>query len=232
MHLHNIHASLPITHILSSHLPHDRRHHRPFLLIRKLTRLSTKILIGVLDFVSWEGDEDLDEGGGVFLRSHHAIWEVGNKFCERRRTLIYTGVPFQSIYLCVLDLLLLFHLLVLSNQSALRFHWCSDIDPSWGVRVYFSALFPSTPFWRPYHSPLPRFHLSCLHLLNGDNFSLLDSIVRCSSNKEVPWWSPICSKDNHWVSRPNGIDCYKCHRGPRNLLDFFWFLPRWRLGCF
>ena len=63
----------------------------------------------------------MEEGVGVVLRNHHVIWDVGDKFCERRSALIYTGVPFQIIYLCVIDLLLIFHIPVLSNQSALRF---------------------------------------------------------------------------------------------------------------
>ena len=85
------------------------------------------------------------------------------------------GGPFQSIYLCVIDLILFFHLPVLSNRSVLSFYWCSDIDPSWGLRIYSAAFFLSIPVWCPYHSPLPHFHLSCLHLLNGENFPLLDS---------------------------------------------------------
>ena len=80
------------------------------------------MLIGVLDDVSLEGDEDLKEGGGVFLRIHHVIVEVGDKFCKQRSALIYTGGPFQSIYLCVLYLLLLFHILDMSYQYSLSFH--------------------------------------------------------------------------------------------------------------
>ena len=220
------HYTDPLTPLL-----HDCRCHRPFLQIRKLTHISAKILIGVLDDFGWEGKEDLEDRGGGVFRSHHVIWEVGKIFHERRRAQIHTGSPFQSIYLCVLDLLLLFHLPVLSNQSALRFHLCSDIDPRWGVRVHSSSFFLFIPVWNPYHSPLPRFHLICLNFLNGDNCPLLDSIVSCSSNKEVPWWSPLCSKDNHWGSHPNEINFFRCHRGPRNLFDFFWFRPRWCLGC-
>ena len=211
-------------------LPHDCCH-GPFIQIRKLTHLSTKMMIWVLDGVSWEGDEDLEEGGGVVLRNHHVIWDVGDKFCERRSALIYTCGPFQIIYLCVLDLLLIFHIPVLSNQSAISFQLCSGIYPSWGVRVHSLAFFLSTPVWHPRHSPLPNFHLSCLHFLNGDNCPLLDSIIICSSNKEVPWWSPLCSKDDHWVSRPNGLNLSRCHRGPINIFDLFWFHPRWCLGC-
>ena len=122
-------------------LPHNLRRNRPFLQIRQLTHLSANMMIGVLDYFGWEGEEDLEEGGGGVFRSHHVIWEVGEKFRERRRAHINRGGPFQSIYLCVLDLLLLFHLPVLRNQSSLRFHWCSDIDPSWGVRVHSSAFF-------------------------------------------------------------------------------------------
>ena len=56
--------------------------------------------------------------------SSEAIMSFGRlatSFAKRRRALIYTGGPFQRIYLCVLDLLLLFHLPVLSNQSTLGF---------------------------------------------------------------------------------------------------------------
>ena len=87
------------------------------------------MLIGVLDDVSLDGEEDLEKGGGVVLRIHHVIREVGDKFCERRSTLIHTDRPFQRIYLCVIDLLLLFHFPVLSNQSELSFHRCSEIYP-------------------------------------------------------------------------------------------------------
>ena len=66
---------------------------------------------------TWRGRE----GGGVLI-SHNVICEVGDKFCERLRALIRAGGPFQSIYLCVFDPLLLFHLPVLSNKSALSFH--------------------------------------------------------------------------------------------------------------
>ena len=63
-----------------------------------------------------------EEGGGGVLRSHHVIWYVGDKFCERLSALIPTGGPFQCIHLCVIGLLLLFHLPVLINQYALSFH--------------------------------------------------------------------------------------------------------------
>ena len=63
-------------------LPHDRRCHRPFLQIRQLTHIYAKMLIGVLGDASLEGEEDLKEGGGVVLRIHHIIWEVGDKFCK------------------------------------------------------------------------------------------------------------------------------------------------------
>ena len=161
-------------------LPHDRRWHRPFLQIRQLAHISAKMLIGVLDDVSWEVEEDLEEGGGFVLRIHNVIWEVGNKFCKRRSALVYKGVPFQSIYLCVIDILLLFHLLVLSNQSALIFNWCIFIYPSWGFRVHYAALFLSVHVWHPYHSTLPHFHLSWIHFLNGENCPLLDSIISWS----------------------------------------------------
>ena len=118
-------------------------------------------------------DEDLEEeGGGGVLMSHHVIWEVGEKFREGHNALIHAGGPFQSIYLCVFDLLLLLHIQVMSNQSALIFYWCSGIYPSWGARFNSSALFPSIPVWHPYHSPLPHFHISYLHFLNGDNCPL------------------------------------------------------------
>ena len=61
-------------------------------------------------------------GGAGVLKSHHVIWEVGNNFRERLSALIQTGGSFQIIYPCVLDLLLLFHLPLLRNQSALIFH--------------------------------------------------------------------------------------------------------------
>ena len=147
-------------------LPHNRRLHRPFFQIRQLTHIYVKILIGVLDDFFWEGEEDLEEqGGGEVLRSHHVIWEVGNKFWEQIRALIHMSDPFQSIYLCVLDLLLLFHLPVLRNQSALSLHWCIDIDHSWWVRVHSSALFLSIPVLASlpfssssFPSQLPSFH--------------------------------------------------------------------------
>ena len=64
-------------------LPYKCCRHGPFLHIRKLTHLSAKMLIEVLDYVCRDGDEDLEEeGGGGVLRSHHVIWEVGDKFCE------------------------------------------------------------------------------------------------------------------------------------------------------
>ena len=133
----------------------------------------------------------LEEGGGVVLISYHVIWEVGKTFRERRSALIYTGGPFHSIYLFVFDILLLFHLPVLINQSARSFHLCSDIDSIWGVRVHSYYFFLPTPVWYPYHSPLPRLFLSYLHLLNGENCLLLENIVICSSNKEVPLLSPL-----------------------------------------
>ena len=128
-------------------------------------------------------------GGGVF-RSHDVIWEVGEKFRERCHAQIHTCSPFQSIYLWVLDLLLLFNIPVIRNHYALSFHRCSEIDPSWGARVHSSALFLSIPVWHPYHYPLPHFHLICLNFLNGENFPLLDSIISCTSNEEVPWRIP------------------------------------------
>ena len=205
-------------------LPHDCCRHRPFLQIRKITHLSAKMLIGFLDDVSWEVEEDLEELGGFFLRSHHVIWEVGGNFHERGSALIYTSSPFQIIYLCVLGFLPLFFLPVLSNQYELSFHWYSDIYPSWLVRVYYPALFLSIPVWHTCHSPLPSFHLSCLLFLDGENCPLLDSIISCRSNKEVPLWSPLFFKDDHWFSFPNGLNVSRCHRGPRNIFDLF-FIP-------
>ena len=63
-----------------------------------------------------------EEGVVGVLKSHFVIWEVGNNFRERLSALIQTGGPFQSIYLFVLDILLLFHIPLLSNKSALVFH--------------------------------------------------------------------------------------------------------------
>ena len=160
----NYHYTYPLT-----PLPHDRRHHRPFL---HITHLSTKMLIGVLDDVSWEGEEDLEEGGRVVLRSYHVIWEVGDKFFEWRSPLIYMGGTFQSIYLCVLDLLLLFNLTVLSNKYPLSFHWCSDIDPIWVVRFQSAAFLLSITVCNTYHS----------HLLNSISAALtscMGIIVLC-----------------------------------------------------
>ena len=61
-------------------------------------------------------------GGLGLIRSHHVILEVGDKFSERLSALIRTDGPFQITYLCVLDLLLLFHLPVLRNKSSMSFH--------------------------------------------------------------------------------------------------------------
>ena len=36
------------------------------------------------------------EGGGGVFRSHDVIWEVGDKFRERRRALICTGGPLHT----------------------------------------------------------------------------------------------------------------------------------------
>ena len=159
------------------------------------------MLIAVLDYVSWEIDEELEEevGEGV-LRIHNLIWEVGDKLHEQLSALIHTSGPFHSIYLCVLVLILLFHLLLLRNQYALRLQWCSDIYPSWGVRVRYSVFLLSIHVWYPYHYPLPHFHISYLHFLNGENCPLLDSIISCRSNKEVPWWSPLWHNADHCIS--------------------------------
>ena len=174
-------------------LPHDHRRHRPFSQIRQLTHISANTLIGFLDGVGWEGEEDLEEeGGGGVLRRHHVIWEVGDKFHGRLRALIHTGGPFQSVNLFVFDLLLLlFHLPVMRNKYALILHLWSDIYPSWGVRFHYDSFFISIPVWHHYHYNLPRFHLSCLDLLNGENCTLFDSIISWHPNKEVPWWYPI-----------------------------------------
>ena len=185
---------------IASHCPYpftpvtyDRRHHHPFPQTRQLNHLYVKILIGVLYGVGWELEDELEEEGGVgVLRIHCVIWEVCDKFRKRLSTLIHMGGPFQSTYLYVFDLLLLFHLPVLRNQSAPRFQWFSDIDPSLGVRVHYYSFFLSISVWYPYHSPLPRFHISYLDLFNEENFTLLDSIIICNSNKKVPWWSPLC----------------------------------------
>ena len=69
-------------------------------------------------------------GVGLSLEAIMSFGRLATSFANDVRALIYTGGPFQSIYLCVLYLFLLFHLPVLSNQSALSFHLCSDIDPS------------------------------------------------------------------------------------------------------
>ena len=89
-------------------------------------------------------------------------------------------------------IILLFYLPVLSNQFSLSFHWCSDIDPSWGVRVHYDAFFLSIPIWYPYHSHLNHLHISCIYVLNGDNCTMLDSVISWNSNTEVPrWFSPL-----------------------------------------
>ena len=55
------------------------------------------MLIGVLDDFSLEGEEDLEEdGGGGVLRSHHVVWEVGDKFREQLSALIHTGGRFRE----------------------------------------------------------------------------------------------------------------------------------------
>ena len=192
------------------------------------------MLIGFLDDIGWELEEDLEEGGGGVLRSHNFIREFGGrltKFREQLSALIHMGIPFQSIHLYNFDLILLFHLTVLRNRSATRFHWCSDIYPRLGVRVNYSAFFLSIPLWNPYHSPFPTFHISCLDFLNGEQCPMLDIIIICNSNQEVPQRSLLFYKYNHWVSHPDGINFSRCHRGPRNIIDFFYFRPIWCLGC-
>ena len=128
-------------------------------------------------------------------------------------------------------LLLLFNLPVLSNQYVLSLHWCSDIYLRWGVRVYSDAFFLSVPVWCPYHYSLPHFDLSCLDFLNGDNCPLLEIIISCNSSKYFPWCYPLCSKDDNRISCPDGLDLSRCHRGPINLFNLFWFRPQWCLGC-
>ena len=59
----------------------------------------------------------MEEGGGGVLRGHHIIWEFGDhpkKFRERISALIHTGGTFQSIYIYHYDIILLFHIPVLS----------------------------------------------------------------------------------------------------------------------
>ena len=57
-------------------LPHDCRRRHPFIQIRQLTHISANMLIGVLDNVGWEGEDDLEEegGGGVLDLARWFIW--------------------------------------------------------------------------------------------------------------------------------------------------------------
>ena len=136
---------------------------------------------------------------------HLGVWRLPCKFSEWLSALIHVGGPFQSIYLYRFDFLLLLHIPVLSNQSALRLHWCSHIHPIWGVRVHSYALFLFLPICNPCHSPIPHLHLSCLDLSNGDNCPLSGSIIICNSNQKVPWWSSLWCKVDHWVSSTYGL---------------------------
>ena len=82
------------------------------------------MIIGVLDDVGREGEEDSEEEGGVegVFRTHRFIWEVEQRvFAKRRSALIHKGTPFRSIYLCVLNsILLLFHPSGVAERSICR----------------------------------------------------------------------------------------------------------------